>query len=193
MTLDSVRIACCWLAAWAGMTMAQGQHSRDEGEAGQLERLKKEVRQLSLDLSEAKGIVTSIKEKAVRDRLYKSIARMEQRCSDITRQVGRIRLTPALAVQSIAEADLTRFIESMRPLGFDDKKATSLRQFVMFHHFTCEQTVKVLKQFAFGDGQVQAAVLMHPRITDPQNFYQVLAAMTFESDRDRVRKALKMQ
>lgn len=173
--------------------VAQTPVPKDVDPAAQIEKLKKDLRQMSLDLSEAKGVITTVKEKTVRERLSRSIARMEQRCEDMSRQLSRIRFNPPVAIPIVSEPELAKFIEALRALSFDDKKATALKQYVPFQNFTCGQTVRLVKQFSFGDGQTQAAIMLYPRLVDPQNFYQVLAAMTFESDRDRVRKALKMQ
>ena len=54
-------------------------------------------------------------------------------------------------------------------------------------------TKVVVKLFAFSDGQVQSAVALHPRLTDPSNFFEVLGVFTFDADKAKVRGALKMK
>ena len=52
------------------------------------------------------------------------------------------------------------------------------------------QLIEVMKLLNFGDAQVKGGVKMWPNIVDPQNLPDVLASLTFESDRQKLRKSL---
>ncbi|MBI5607745.1 MAG: DUF4476 domain-containing protein [Deltaproteobacteria bacterium] len=56
--------------------------------------------------------------------------------------------------------------------------------------FNCRQVIAVMEIVTFADPQVHVATMMWPRVVDPQNFPEVLAALTFESQRDKLRKNL---
>ena len=47
-----------------------------------------------------------------------------------------------------------------------------------------------MKTSAFGDEQVKIGAMLYPRAVDPQNFMQMTAALTFESDRQKLRRLL---
>lgn len=55
------------------------------------------------------------------------------------------------------------------------------------------QLIKIMDVLSFPDYQVQGVVLAWPSVVDPQNVPDVLAAFTFPSHRDQVRKALKLK
>jgi len=48
--------------------------------------------------------------------------------------------------------------------------------------------MQLLGHFSFADGKVEAAKAMHPRLVDPENFFQVYEALPFEADRKKLRE-----
>jgi hypothetical protein len=50
-----------------------------------------------------------------------------------------------------------------------------------------------MKEFSFDSDRVEAAVHLYPLIIDPENFFIVLEAFTFDHDRQAVRKRLKLE
>jgi hypothetical protein len=76
-------------------------------------------------------------------------------------------------------------------LSFSDEKQNFARDLVSSgYYFTCEQIVQLMKTSAFGDEQVKIGAMLYPRAVDPQNFMQMTAALTFESDRQKLRRLL---
>ncbi len=58
------------------------------------------------------------------------------------------------------------------------------------HYFTCGQARRLVGAMMFSDDREQAAVALYPRVVDPGNFFQVMAALTFESSKAQVRVQL---
>jgi len=86
-----------------------------------------------------------------------------------------------------------RFVkDSVKREHFDDHRARVLRTAVdAGARFDCDQARELVACFTFGSGQVEAAVILHPRVTDPIRFEHVLDVFTFESDKDRARRAIR--
>lgn len=146
------------------------------------------LQQLLLDLREAKGLTAGITDKALRARMEQMIGRMEQRCDELQKQLAA---TPVpVARKAISDTTLANFMKALKAEAFDDRKGVALRDFVKTNFFTAKQAAVLVKQFSFGDGQRLAAVALHPRLIDPGNFFEVLQSITFDSDKDKVRKEL---
>jgi hypothetical protein len=54
--------------------------------------------------------------------------------------------------------------------------------------FTCQQIVRLMHVSPYGSAQVQIAAALYPQAVDPQNFTDLLAALIYESDRQRLRQ-----
>ena len=81
-------------------------------------------------------------------------------------------------------------LTQMKRLAFSDEKINAAQDAVRSgYHFTCDQIVMLMRTSAFGDDQVKIASLLFPQAIDPQNFSLLTSALTFESDRQRLRKA----
>jgi hypothetical protein len=101
---------------------------------------------------------------------------------------------PPIAPQPVAAPmPLPQFqtlLTQMKRLAFSDEKINAAQDAVRSgYHFTCDQIVMLMRTSAFGDDQVKIASLLFPQAIDPQNFSLLTSALTFESDRQRLRKA----
>ena len=82
-------------------------------------------------------------------------------------------------------------LSQMQRLSFHDEKINFARDLVNSgYYFTCEQIVQLMKTSAFGDEQVKIGSTLYQRAVDPQNFMQMTSALTFESDRQKLRRLL---
>ena len=81
-------------------------------------------------------------------------------------------------------------LSQVQRLAFSDEKINAVQDAVRSgYFFTCEQIVQLMHTSAFGDDQVKIGSLLFPRAVDPQNFSLLTSALTFESDRQRLRRA----
>src|SRR5262245_2340767 len=150
-----------------------------------------ELQQLILDLKELKGLVGGVTDKVLRDRMERSVAGMESRLANLQKALG----APAADTtkKPVADADFQKFLAAVKKETFDDGKLPIVKEFANGNYFTCAQAAMVVKQFSFSDGQVQSAIALHPRLIDPANFFEVLGVFTFDSDKQKVREALKLK
>jgi hypothetical protein len=74
--------------------------------------------------------------------------------------------------------------------SFSDGKLRVLRGALADHRLSVQQAAQVLPLFDFSSDRVEACVAIHPRLVDPENFYQLYSAFDFESDKEEVRKKL---
>ncbi|MGF1937589.1 MAG: DUF4476 domain-containing protein [Nostoc sp. ChiQUE02] len=65
-----------------------------------------------------------------------------------------------------------------------------LAQTVPQNYFTSAQASQIIKEMNFGDQQVKAAVMLYPQVVDRGNWFIVDQAITFESDRQELRRQL---
>jgi hypothetical protein len=86
-----------------------------------------------------------------------------------------------------SEADLEEILARLGKASFDDGRTRMLESFAADRSFTCDQVVRLVGTFTFGDGQVRAVRILNPRIIDRQNFFKIYDVFTFDSDKDRVR------
>jgi hypothetical protein len=150
-----------------------------------------ELQQLILDLKELKGLVGSVTDKVLRERLEKSVASMETRLANLQK---------ALAVpvadttkKAAADADFQKFFAAVKKESFDDGKLAVVKDYAKTSYFTSTQAATLVKSFSFSEGQTQSAILLYPRLVDQANFFEVLGALTFESDKKKVRDALNLK
>ena len=81
-------------------------------------------------------------------------------------------------------------LSQVQRLAFSDEKINAVQDALRSgYFFTCEQIVQLMHTSAFGDDQVKIGSLLFPRAVDPQNFSLLTSALTFESDRQRLRRA----
>lgn len=148
---------------------------------------------MALDVREAGGLATGIQDAALRARIEAALERIERRRALLDRQVGAdagTRVPPPSPPPVVSEADLARLLQAMQAAGFDNRRLPLLKDFVARQRLGAEQGARLVEAFAFGDGRVEAAVAIHPRLVDPANFFQVLGALAFDGERDRVRQRL---
>lgn len=92
---------------------------------------------------------------------------------------------------ALTDEQFRAFMGRLHNATFKDAQLAALRDETNAGaHWTARQVIEVMKELNFGDTQVKGAVIMWPSVVDPQNFPEVAASMTFESDRKKLRKAL---
>ncbi len=81
-------------------------------------------------------------------------------------------------------------LAGIRAASFTEGKMQILTQELESERVTSVQVQEIVELFSFSRDRVDALVFLHPRILDPENFDQLLAALKFESDRETVRSQL---
>jgi hypothetical protein len=105
--------------------------------------------------------------------------------------VEQASLTPskvrALATRSGGEpmevdpAEFTRLLKGLQAESFDSGRLSFVEGMSPADRFTSEQVRQLLSEFAFDGERADAAVALHPRVVDPENFYLALDAFDHDS------------
>jgi uncharacterized protein DUF4476 len=90
----------------------------------------------------------------------------------------------------MAEADFDRFIRHLRRASFSDERLELVRETTGHARFTSAQAAVIVDTLRFSDAKVEAAVVLHPSVLDPQNFHEVYEVLRFRSDRRKVRERI---
>lgn len=80
-------------------------------------------------------------------------------------------------------AEMTRALNSLRAAAFRDDKMRVLREAAASLRFRTAQAVRLVAALNFGDDQVEAFVLLYPRLVDPENFHTAYQVLSHDSDR----------
>jgi hypothetical protein len=160
----------------------------------------KQIRQILADaretLAELRGLAAAQKDYIARRQLLR-------RADALRRQLHRLHRALALAeaetappepaVQPMAAEAFDALIASLKAESFAKGKVRLVREAAAHHAFSVAQVKRVMKQFSFADGKVEAAALMHPKLVDPESFFQVYGQLKFESDKRKLRQRIAEQ
>jgi hypothetical protein len=70
------------------------------------------------------------------------------------------------------------------------KELEFLAQRVPQNYFISAQASQIVKEMKFGDREVEAALILYPQVVDHGNWFLVEQAITFESDREKLRRQI---
>lgn len=94
-------------------------------------------------------------------------------------------------VMPVPPSQFGSILSGLQRLSFSDEKQNYVRDLARSgYYFTCEQIVQLMKTSAFGDDQVKIGAALYPHAVDPQNFMQMTSSLTFESDRQKLRRLI---
>lgn len=74
-------------------------------------------------------------------------------------------------------------LQSLNTNSFDAGKLSFVKFIAPSHAFTSHQAQQILQSFSFDTDRVEAAVVLHNRVTDKENFYHVLDTFSFDQGR----------
>lgn len=96
------------------------------------------------------------------------------------------------APQAMSDQLFSKLIKHMKDASFPKEQLATLGdELAVGSKLNTVQVIRVMEVLTFPDYQVKGVLLMWPSVVDPQNLPDVLAAFTFASHRDQVRKGLK--
>jgi hypothetical protein len=146
------------------------------------------VKEIAADLKEARELLAKVADKPTRDRLELLITRSELRAVELEKSLANV--VPASAAAPLSAEEFAKLLKSLKAESFDEGKASFVALFAAKGRLTCDQAKEILKAFSFDDDRVKSAVLLYPRVTDPENFFRVLDVFSFGSSKEEVRKKL---
>lgn len=134
------------------------------------------------------------------------ITEMTAQAQEITERLGRIaeraadRPPEVIVVEAPPPPPEEVFLEPCPPGDFDalvraveaepftDGKLSVLRDAIGHRHFVVNQVMRMMDAMTFPNDKVEAAALMHPRTLDIENWYRVYSKLTFDSNKNELRK-----
>ena len=149
------------------------------------------AKDVAADLREARELVKKINDKKLRTRLELLLARSELKTLDIQKNLTVLASLPKRVPVSADE--LAKFVKGLKANAFDTEKAAFVETNAKTRWFTSAQARDILKLFAFDDGRVKAGVALYPRVSDPENWFVVDEAFTFDGGRKALREKLKIK
>ena len=148
------------------------------------------VSQVLADLREARGMLGSIRQSQVRERLDLLLARAELGIDDLRRHLAE---PPGSHRPSAATAeDFGAILQAIKKRWPDRERLALIREMGTGGRFTSAQVRVLLETFDFDDARVEAAVELYPKVVDRESFFQALDAFKFPIKRDEVRARLDL-
>lgn len=152
----------------------------------------------------------------VRREIRRKLARIDELtriADDLSARLTRIAFTPVVAAPpptvvvvdptphvtpdvvvvdagpvACSASDHGRLLAAVENEAFSDAKLIVLREAVAYNWFTVDQVVAFMGAMSFGKDKVEAAAVLHPRVIDLENWYRVYGALTFDSEKEELRK-----
>lgn len=181
-------LACCCLFVSTTVLLAQpNKQSSTDTKA-----LLAAAKELAADLKEARELLKKVTDRATRDRLELLITRSELKALELERMLGGAVVAGTQPTAMSAE-NFAKLLKALKAESFDDDKASFVATFAAQGRVNCEQARELLKSFSFDEGRINSAVVLYPRLTDPENFFVVLDVFSFDSSRGKVRERLNLK
>jgi hypothetical protein len=181
------KLVLAGIISFAFTPFAQGQRPAEKNAAGA--ELAAKAKEMAADLKEARDLLKGVADKTTRDRLELLITRSELRAVELEKSLAGIA-PAAIAAPPLSAEDFAKLMKSLKAESFDEGKASFVALFAQKGRLTCEQAREILKAFSFDDDRIKSAVLLYPRVTDPENFFKALDVFSFSSSKDEVRKKI---
>jgi len=93
-------------------------------------------------------------------------------------------------IPSMSQEAFSRFIRSVKSAPFDKDKLSIIDVGASNAAFNVDQVMNIVNQFSFTDGKIAAAKKLYPSVTDPENGFQLMDAVTFSSDKEKMKKII---
>lgn len=181
--------ACLALAAWPAQA----------GDPTELCGDKARIRDI---LGDAREVIAELRGMAAAQSDYIARREMTRKADKLKRLMHRLRAeledaepadSPPPAEVRVEPMPAERFealVKSIAAEAFAKGKLRVIRQAAHHNRFSVAQVKRVMRQFSFADGKVQAAAAMHPMLVDPENFFEAYKELSFEADKKKLRQAV---
>jgi hypothetical protein len=181
----------CWLVLAAGVApAAPAAPAAPEKTCVEVKGLLREARE---ELSELRGLSAAHPDYMTRREMVRRVdelRRLLDRLEDALDQAPAEAPPAVVQEPPMAPDRFEALLKAMEGNNFDEAKLQVIREAAGYNRFSVEQVKAVLEHFSFADGKVEAAKALHPRLVDPENFFQVYELLPFEADRKKLREAV---
>jgi hypothetical protein len=149
------------------------------------------AKQVVADLREAQEVLKFVHDRPTRERLELLLSRAELRVRDL-QELLTVEEEPDKPVPASPE-EFARVLTMIKAKWPDRERLALIADMGRFGHYTSAQVRALLEAFDFDDNKVEAAVMLYPKLTDPENFFQSLEAIDSSFKREEVRTKLNLK
>lgn len=153
------------------------------------------VADLKREIDGLEGALEVAVEGRARRAIMKRIRRIEGLLDLLERTVGQASTPESRAIPPRAMPTLVfhRLMGQLQRAGFTEERLQLLRAAAADNGFTAAQATAVLQAFSFANERLEAARTLVPRLTDPENGFQLYDAFEFDGDRAAMKALIEAQ
>lgn len=89
------------------------------------------------------------------------------------------------AYTPMPDSDFRNLVSNVRNESFADNQINIIKVAVRTNRFTVNQIIQLLNTFSFGEDKLEALEILYPRVTDPENAYNIPNAFTYSEDKQQ--------
>lgn len=148
------------------------------------------------DLTELRRLTHAPSSPVIQRRIDTKAGQIEHRLAILTQltdQLGPVLTGPPPPPPGplpCTPAELQAIFSAMKSEAFDDKRLARLRDALPNRAFTAGQARELMSTLTFGQGKVEAGVLLYPLVIDRENWFTVYDVFDFDTDKDKLRQRL---
>jgi hypothetical protein len=150
------------------------------------------VTQINSDLQEIKEALSSIEKLEDQEHLELLLTRAELGVHNLHQSVVEMIENPQ--PPEISPDDFDILLQGIRAKGFGDSGKLAIIYDMGKHgRYSCSQASAITAEFSFDEAKVEAAALLYPKLTNPENFFQVLDTIHSSLKQDELRTKLGLR
>jgi hypothetical protein len=98
---------------------------------------------------------------------------------------------PPSGPPAMDDAAFARLAAAVKKESFSENQVTIIETAARGNHFRVAQVKTLLEPIAFSASKLRALEMVAPRLTDPQNNFELYDCFSFSADKDRARQILR--
>lgn len=95
-----------------------------------------------------------------------------------------------MSIRPISDKDFSFVLTKVKEGSFSKDKISIIEVACLNNHFTCRQTLSLLKQISFDNDRLKALRIIEPYIVDRENSLIIIETFSFSSSKDQAIKIL---
>ena len=144
------------------------------------------AQRIAVDFKDLRAQIARLPDGQLRQQMLQTLTRLE---TD-SRRFTELTAGTALNHKAVSADDLAKLLRALKTENFDEKRLPILRAGTTRVQLTSEQARVLVNTLASSDSRKRAAILLYPRVLDPNNFSLVLNVIPYASDRDDAVRAI---
>jgi Domain of unknown function (DUF4476) len=147
------------------------------------------LRLLFGDLVELRRLASQVSDRRLRDDLERRLTDAESHAQALEREgnrrpsdAARERESERNDSEAMERQSFDALLRSVERASFDSERLSRVRTAAQTNSLQCSQAKRLLKAFQFDADRRRAAVLLHPRLTDPRNFGQLAETFSWSAE-----------